>query len=136
MIKPGLVFKLSWVFHHLLAMQKPPLCLPQSLPLPGTTGQVHCCFHSCDKHLHRNLLGEGQEGFCGLTIGVCHREKTGRNLEAGAGSEAIEEHCLLACSSWFIQPAFLHNHDHLLTVGWAFRMYHQSRKMPTGLCTG
>lgn len=48
----------------------------------------------------------------------------------------MEEHCLLAYSSWFIQPAFLHNHDHLLTVGWASRMYHQSRKMPTGLSTG
>lgn len=32
----------------------------------------------------------------------------GRDLEAGAdGAEAVEESCLLACSSWLVQPAFL-----------------------------
>jgi hypothetical protein len=29
------------------------------------------------------------------------------NLEAGADAEAMEGCCLLACSSWFAQPAFL-----------------------------
>ena len=31
----------------------------------------------------------------------------GRNLEAGDDAEATEECCLLACSSWLAQPAFL-----------------------------
>jgi hypothetical protein len=30
-----------------------------------------------------------------------------RNLEAGAAAEAMEGYCLLACSSWLAQPAFL-----------------------------
>ena len=33
--------------------------------------------------------------------------KQGRDLEVGADAEAIEECCLLACSLWFAQPAFL-----------------------------
>jgi hypothetical protein len=33
--------------------------------------------------------------------------KQGRNLEAGADAEAMEECCLLDCSLWFAQPAFL-----------------------------
>jgi len=33
--------------------------------------------------------------------------KWGKNLEAGADAEAMEECCLLACFSWFIQSAFL-----------------------------
>jgi hypothetical protein len=31
----------------------------------------------------------------------------GRDLEAGADAEAMEGCCLLACSSWLAQPAFL-----------------------------
>ena len=31
----------------------------------------------------------------------------GRNLEVGTKAEAMEECCLLACTSWFVQPAFL-----------------------------
>lgn len=31
----------------------------------------------------------------------------GRNLEAGAEAEAMEECCLLACSPWSAQPAFI-----------------------------
>ena len=48
-------------------------------------------FHSTAHHL-RNL---GQE------------LKQGRTLETGAGPEAMEECCLLACSSWLVQPVFL-----------------------------
>jgi hypothetical protein len=33
--------------------------------------------------------------------------KQGQNLEAGADEEAMEECCLLACSPWLAQPAFL-----------------------------
>jgi hypothetical protein len=33
----------------------------------------------------------------------------GRNLEAGADAEAMEGCCLLACSSWFSQSAFIQN---------------------------
>ena len=36
-------------------------------------------------------------------------ESQGRNLEAGADAEAMEEHCLLACSSWLAQPVFLYH---------------------------
>lgn len=32
--------------------------------------------------------------------------KQGRNLKAGTDVEAMEECCLLACSSWLAQPAF------------------------------
>ena len=31
----------------------------------------------------------------------------GRNLEAGTDAEAMEGCCLLACSPWLAQPAFL-----------------------------
>ena len=30
-----------------------------------------------------------------------------RNLEAGAHGEALEVCCLLACTSWLVQPVFL-----------------------------
>jgi hypothetical protein len=33
--------------------------------------------------------------------------KEGRNLEAGADAEAMGELCLLTCSLWLVQPAFL-----------------------------
>jgi hypothetical protein len=33
--------------------------------------------------------------------------KQGSNLEAGADAEAMENYCLLACSSWLAQPVFL-----------------------------
>lgn len=33
--------------------------------------------------------------------------KQGRDLEAGGDVEAMEEGCLLACSSWLARPAFL-----------------------------
>jgi hypothetical protein len=28
------------------------------------------------------------------------------SVKAGAGAEAVERCCLLACSSWLVQPAF------------------------------
>lgn len=31
----------------------------------------------------------------------------GENLEAGSDAESIKESCLLVCSLWFSQPAFL-----------------------------
>ena len=35
--------------------------------------------------------------------------KQDNNLEAGADAEVMEGCCLLACSSWLTQPAFLQN---------------------------
>ena len=35
--------------------------------------------------------------------------KQGRNLEAGVDAEAMEGCCLVACSSWLSQSAFLQN---------------------------
>jgi hypothetical protein len=46
-------------------------------------------------------------------IGVHHQRKSGqalkqgRNLEAGADAEAMEECCLLTCFPWLVQLAFL-----------------------------
>lgn len=37
----------------------------------------------------------------------------GRNLEAGIEAKAVEKHCLLACSPWHGQCAFLLPHVHL-----------------------
>lgn len=41
----------------------------------------------------------------------------GRNPEAGADTEAIEEHCSLACPSWLAQPAFFTTQGHLFEGG-------------------
>lgn len=32
-----------------------------------------------------------------------------REVKAGMEAEAVEKHCLLACSEWLAQPAFLHS---------------------------
>jgi hypothetical protein len=48
-----------------------------------------------------------------IHIAVHHQRKSGqelkqvRNLEAGADAEAMKSCCLLSCSSWLVQPAFL-----------------------------
>ena len=36
----------------------------------------------------------------------------GQILEAGTEAESMEEHGLLACSSWLVQPTFLQHQDH------------------------
>jgi hypothetical protein len=59
---------------------------------------------------HRDKSNLGRKGF-GLYTAVHQGEpsqelKQGRNLEAGADAEALEGCCLLACFSWFAQPAF------------------------------
>jgi hypothetical protein len=38
----------------------------------------------------------------------------GRNLEAASEAEAMEGHCLLACSPWPAQPAFIYHAEPLL----------------------
>jgi hypothetical protein len=49
----------------------------------------------------------------GFLVAVDHQRKPAqelkqcRILEAGADAEAMEGCCLLACSSWLTQPAFL-----------------------------
>jgi hypothetical protein len=57
----------------------------------------------------------GGKGLFGLCFGItvhCQRKsgqalKQARNLEAGADAEAIEGCCLLACSPWLAQSAFI-----------------------------
>jgi hypothetical protein len=51
----------------------------------------------------------GRRGFIWLTLPYHHHSKSGqdRNLEAGSDAEAMEECCLVACSTWLAQPAFL-----------------------------
>jgi hypothetical protein len=51
-----------------------------------------------------------RKGFISLDIFLSLKEAEagiqGRNLEAGTETKAMEERCLLACSSWLTQPAF------------------------------
>jgi hypothetical protein len=53
-------------------------------------------------------------------ITVHHQRQSGqeliqsRNLEAGTDAEVMEECCLLVCSLWLAQPAFLQNSGHKL----------------------
>jgi hypothetical protein len=65
------------------------------------------------KHTKSNL---GRIRFVWLILPVTVRDegsqgrnssKQGSNLDVGADAEAMEGCCLLACSSWLTQPAFL-----------------------------
>ena len=57
--------------------------------------------------------------------------KHGRNLEAGADAEAIEECCLLACSACFlIKPRTTSLGMAPPTVGWALLYQSPNKKMP------
>jgi hypothetical protein len=47
----------------------------------------------------------GRKGFIQLHLAVFTKQS--RNWEAGVCAEAMEECCLLACSSWLAQSAFL-----------------------------
>ena len=50
----------------------------------------------------------GKKGFIGFHLRESGQEfKQGWNLEAGADAEAVEICCLLNCSPWLAQPAFL-----------------------------
>lgn len=61
---------------------------------------------------HYNQMQLGKERAYAFRVTV-HRGKLrqglepGGNLEAKASAEAMEERCVLACSSWLTQPAFL-----------------------------
>ena len=50
-----------------------------------------CLFSSYPHIYHQRKLGQ--------------KLRQGKNLEAGADSEALSGCCLLACSSWLAQPA-------------------------------
>jgi hypothetical protein len=55
----------------------------------------------------RNL---GKKVFISVYISLLQldiKEVWARNLESDADAEAVEECCLLACSSWLAQPALL-----------------------------
>jgi hypothetical protein len=68
------------------------------------------------KHHDQKLLGEERVlHFC-FHISIRHQRKSGqelkwsRNLEAGADdAQVMEGCCLLVCSPWLAQPAFLYN---------------------------
>ena len=65
------------------------------------------------KHYDPKLLGEERVYFTHNSILTVHHHKKsgqeptqGRDLE-GTDAEAMEGNCLLACSPWLAQPAFL-----------------------------
>lgn len=70
-------------------------------------------------------------------------EGKNRNPEAKTEAKAMEECCLLVCSSWLAQPAFLYHLDHPEVaqppVRWTSHINHQSKKKkkecPTDLPT-
>jgi hypothetical protein len=55
----------------------------------------------------------GGKGLFDFHIAVHYQRKSGqelkqgRNLETGVNAEVVEGRCLLACSPWLAQPAFL-----------------------------
>ena len=66
------------------------------------------------KHHNQKAIYGGKDLFVlYFQVTIYHQRKSGQelkqdwNLEAGAYAEAMEGHCLLACSSWLAQPAFL-----------------------------
>lgn len=84
----------------------------------------HCLRVSLAVMKHHNQKQVGEEiaylSFTSILFivgGSQVRNSWGRNLEAGAEAEAIEECCLLACSSWLAQLSFLQNPGPL-AQGW------------------
>lgn len=59
-----------------------------------------------------NSRKKGFDSSYNTQVTLHHCGKSGQALKAGTEAEALEEHCLLACSSWHSQPAFLQNHQH------------------------
>ena len=64
--------------------------------------QGYCGYHE--------TAGLGKERVCLFGL-IAQELKQGRNLEAGADAEAIEECCLLAYSLWLAQPASYRTQD-------------------------
>lgn len=102
-------------------------------------------FYCCDKTLCQSKLG--RKGLIWLTVPHHERKsgqelKQGKNQAAGIDAEAVEECCLLACSSWLAQPAFLcypgHSAKkwHHSVWGYPSHINHQSRHYSTDLPTG
>ena len=59
-------------------------------------------------HTQKQLVEEGPHSIAyNSTLQPITEGSQGRNPEAGADAEAMEECCLLAFSSWLAQPAFL-----------------------------
>lgn len=54
-------------------------------------------------------------------------------LEAGSEAEAMEEHYLLVCSPWLVQPAFTNHPEPSLHCpnDWALQQQALIKKMPT-----
>ena len=84
--------------------------------------QGYCGYHE--------TAGLGKERVCLFGL-IAQELKQGRNLEAGADAEAIEECCLLACFPWLAQPVFFPTELGSMnpgmvppTIGWA--LPHQS----------
>jgi hypothetical protein len=66
------------------------------------------------KHYYQNQVVEERVYLVYTFHNTVHHQKKpeqdlkqGRNLRAGPDTEAMEECCLLACSSWLAQSAFL-----------------------------
>lgn len=60
-------------------------------------------------HDKRSLLRPGFVSSYTLKIKTHHRGQSGQKLKEGTKVEAMEEHCLLACSLWVTHPAFSYN---------------------------
>ena len=107
---------------------------------PSELGPEFCWFHCpillpivVTKHHDQKQLGRERFTYpnpspsCGEVRG----RTWGRNLEVGTEVEAMEECCLLACSSLFAKPTFI-SQDHLPRDDIA-HSGHQSRKCPRDL---
>jgi hypothetical protein len=94
------------------------------------------------KHHDRKQLGKNRAYFTHRSlVQFIIKSSEGRNLKAGqeskarAVAEAMEGFCLLACSSWLVQPAFLQNRGSAShrVCRHTTPIKHQLRKSLTGL---
>ena len=83
--------------------------LSQKYPIPGTNFCLS--FLAVMKHHDQKASWFSAYTSTLLLITKGSQDKTelkqGRDLEAGADAVAMEGCCLLACSAWLAQPAFL-----------------------------
>jgi hypothetical protein len=76
---------------------------------------VCVCVCVCERERERERERESLVYICvvyahmcmGMLVPEAVKEPEDRNLEAGADAETKEGYCLLACSPWHAQPAFL-----------------------------
>lgn len=72
-----------------------------------------CFFWWCNEHHLKNKVKQTNKQTTFRSYNLSSREvgdgTHGRNPKAGTETQATEEHCLLACSQWFSQHAFLYS---------------------------